>query len=63
MVETLTSALEKKREASVKAKLAIKGHAVRLLAEGGYLVTWNGYCRTCPDLDDLERFARQVGAA
>lgn len=51
--------------ANLKASLAMSGHAVHDLANGGYLVVatkWAGMCRECPDLRSLTAFARQIGA-
>ena len=50
---------------TLKAQLAIAGHAVHELAGGGYLVVatkWAGICRECPDVSALAAFARQIGA-
>lgn len=52
-----------KRIATVRAQLALRGHAVHLLAEGGYLVVWRGLSRECRDLGELEAHARRVGGA
>ena len=58
----MTDALEQKRVATLKAQLALKGFAVHDVSTGGYFVArWN-LTRFCPAIDDLERFARQVGA-
>jgi hypothetical protein len=54
-----------KAVATLKAQLAIAGHAVHELATGGYLVVatrWAGMCRECPDVRSLAAFARQIGA-
>lgn len=51
-----------KREATIIAALALKGHAVHRLATGGFLVSrWTG-TRHCQDVESLDAFARQVGA-
>lgn len=52
---------ERKREATLMAKLALRGHAVHRTADG-YLVCRHGYVKHCTDLDALEGFARIVGA-
>lgn len=49
--------------ATVTAQLALKGFQVHALAVGGYFVArWN-LTRYCAALEDLQAFARQVGAA
>lgn len=53
---------ERKHEATLMAKLALRGHAVHRMVEGGYLVVFHGYVKRCADLDALEGFARIVGA-
>jgi hypothetical protein len=53
---------ERKREATLRAKFALRGHAVHRTVEGGYLVCRHGLVKHCPDLDSLEGFARTVGA-
>lgn len=52
----------RKREATLRAKLALRGHAVHRTVEGSYLVCRHGYVKHCTDLDALEAFARLVGA-
>ena len=52
-----------KRFATQQAQLALRGHTVHHLASGGFLVVLVGYTRHFVDLDGLEAFARQVGAA
>jgi len=47
---------------TLMAALALHGHAVHELAEGGFLVTRWGMTRHCPGLDALQAFARQIGA-
>lgn len=56
--ENLSKAL-----ATVKAELAIKGHAVFDLSDGAFLVTRWGLTRRCADLAGLQDFARQIGGA
>lgn len=53
---------ERKHEATLMAKLALRGHAVHRMVEGGYIVVFHGYVKRCADLDALEGFAVQVGA-
>ena len=51
-----------KARATLFAALAIAGHAVHKTTAGGFLVTrWN-MTRHCADLQELEAFARQIGA-
>lgn len=53
-----------KTVATLRAKLALSGHAVHDLADGGFLVVavrWGGLCRECPDLAALAAFARMLG--
>jgi hypothetical protein len=49
--------------ATIAARLAIAGHQVFQLADGGYLVARWGMTRACPSLEALQSFARMVGAA
>ena len=54
----------RKARANIKAALALHGHAVHELADGGFLVIntrWGGLCRECPDLSALAAFARMLG--
>lgn len=52
-----------KRLSTVRAALALKGYELRDMAGCGWLVTrWN-MARDARDLDAVEAFARQVGAA
>lgn len=53
---------ERKHEATLMAKLALRGHAVHRIATGGYLVCRHGYVKHCADLEALQAFAWQVGA-
>ena len=53
---------ERKHEATLMAKLALRGHSVHRMVEGGYLVVFHGYVKRCADLMALEDFAKQVGA-
>jgi hypothetical protein len=52
-----------KRLATITARLALAGHQVFELADGGYLVARWGMTRACPSLEALQSFARMVGAA
>lgn len=51
-----------KVEATLMAKLALRGHAVHRTVDGGYLVCRHGYVKHCADLEALESFAKQTGA-
>ena len=64
MVATLTDApAESKRLATVTAQLALKGFQVHELTTGGFFCAkWN-LTKYCAAVEDLEAFARQVGAA
>ncbi|MBA4263786.1 MAG: hypothetical protein C0453_01780 [Comamonadaceae bacterium] len=52
-----------KREATLLAQFALRGHAVHRLADGGFLVCRHGYAKHCPDLAALAGFARQTGVS
>lgn len=60
VLEYITPAV--KRLSTLRAALAIKGHAVHELRSGAFLVTWMNCTRHCGDIEALEAFARQVGA-
>lgn len=50
--------------ATLKAQLAMKGHAVHERAGGGFLVVatrWGGLSRECADLEALAAFTRRLG--
>lgn len=50
-----------KREATLIAQLALAGHAVYKLADGGYLVSkWN-LSYHADDFNDLAQFAQRLG--
>lgn len=57
-----TAEANRKRLATLKAKFAIRGFAVIEATQGYNVARWN-LTRHCFDLDSLEAFARQVGAA
>lgn len=64
MSAAIAPALDLKRLATLKAQLALKGFAVHDVTTGGWFVSrWN-LTKFCPGpgLEDLEVFARQVGA-
>ena len=53
----------RKRLAGLRAQMALRGpYIIHELAQGGFLVVWHGLSREARDLDDLEAFARRVGA-
>jgi hypothetical protein len=54
--------LEQKQVANVIAALALRGHAVHELADGGFITTRWGMARHCPGFTELKAFARQIGA-
>lgn len=51
-----------KRVSTIRALLALRGIHCYDCTEGGWLVCNHSMSRHCPTLDDLEAFARQVGA-
>ena len=56
---------DRKTVTTLKAQLALAGHAVHDLAGGGFVVIatrWAGMCRECPDVRSLAAFARQIEA-
>jgi hypothetical protein len=61
-VEQLHAAADRKRLATLQAVLATKGFELRRLGNGAWIISkWN-LAREAQVLDDVERFARQVGA-
>ena len=58
-----TGTRRSKAIASQIAQLAIAGHAVHPLANGGYLVCKYGYTHQAPDLEALQAFARRLGVS
>jgi len=51
-----------KRFATIQARLALRGYAVRECTEGGWFVSrWN-LAKFCRAIEDVEAFAREVGA-
>ena len=58
----VTTTPDHKAEATLRAQLALAGHAVHRAADGGYLACRMGYIKFCRDLAELEKFARLVGA-
>jgi hypothetical protein len=43
------------------AQLAMRGHAVHQLKDGGFMVCKYGYSHHAPDFDALEAFSRRLG--
>ena len=58
-----TGARPGKAVAAQVAQLAIRGHAVHPLKDGGFLVCKYGYCYAASDFADLQAFARRLGVS
>lgn len=58
-----TGARPGKAIAAQVAQLAIRGHAVHQLKDGGFLVCKYGYCYAASDFADLQAFARRLGVS
>lgn len=59
---TAPAARESDEFTILREQLATRGHSLRRLPDGSYLVSaWN-HGRTLDSLDDVRTFARQVGA-
>jgi hypothetical protein len=56
-----TTGVDSKAIATQVAHLAIAGHAVHPLADGGYLVCKYGYTYEARDFEALQVFARKLG--
>ncbi|MGX5650195.1 hypothetical protein ACWKW4_08065 [Hydrogenophaga borbori] len=54
---------QQKRLATVTAQLALQGFQAYPVATGGFFVSRWDRTKFCAALEDLEAFARQVGAA
>lgn len=52
-----------KAEATQVAELAIRGHAVHQMRDGGYLVCKYGYTHHAVDFASLHAFARRLGVS
>jgi len=50
-----------KQLATIRAALALKGHAVHLMEDGSFLVMRWGLTRPCTDLAALRAFAEMLG--
>ncbi len=59
----LDQAPDRKAMATQIAHLAIAGHAVHKLADGGYLVCKYGYTHHASDFAALQCFARKLGVS
>lgn len=57
----LTVGADSKAVATQVAHLAIAGHAVHQLADGGYMVCKYGYTHHAPDFEALQAFSRKLG--
>lgn len=63
MSDTVQPVDSGKYQATLTAQLALKGFQVHPVTTGGFFVAkWN-MAKFCPALDDLQAFAKQVGAA
>ena len=51
-----------KREATLRAKLALKGFVLHRLEGGAFLVERWGHSRRLADLDQVQAFVQAVGA-
>jgi hypothetical protein len=58
-----TGTRHSKAIATQVAELAIRGHQVHQLKDGGYLVCKYGYCYEAKDFAELQAFARRLGVA
>ena len=56
-----TGTRHSKAIATQVAELAIRGHQVHQLKDGGYLVCKYGYCYEAKDFAELQAFARRLG--
>lgn len=56
-----TGTRQRKAIATQIAELAIRGHAVHPLVNGGYLVCKYGYTHHAPTFEALQAFARKLG--
>ena len=56
-----TGARNSKAESNLIARLALAGHSVHPLREGGYLVSKWGYVFHGEDIDELHAFAVRLG--
>jgi hypothetical protein len=60
-LDSATGTCRSKAESSLCAQLALAGHAVHQLKDGGYLVCKYGYTYFAPDIDALKAFAVRLG--
>jgi hypothetical protein len=61
-LNSATDARCSKAESTLFALLALAGHAVHSLKDGGYLVCKYGYTHHASDIDALKAFAVRLGA-
>ena len=57
----LGQALDDKAVATLIARLALAGHVVHKLADGGFLVSKYGYTHHAKDFEALQSFAKKLG--
>jgi hypothetical protein len=58
-----TGTRHSKAEATQIAELAVRGHEVHLLRDGGYLVSKYGHTHHAVDFAALQAFARRLGVS
>lgn len=59
--DPIAPALDCKAIATLTARLALAGHAVHPLSDGGYLVSKYGYTHHAKDFTALQAFATRLG--
>ena len=62
-VDFATGLEQSKAEASLRAQLALAGHAVHPLKDGSYLVSKYGYTHHASDLKGLKAFSVRLGVS
>jgi hypothetical protein len=62
-LNSATVSLQGKAIATQIAQLALRGHSVHQLTDGGYLVWKYGYTYHAPDFEALQVFARRLGVS
>jgi hypothetical protein len=60
-LDSATGTRQSKAIATQIAELAIRGHAVHELTDGGFLVCKYGYTHHAPDFEALKAFAVRLG--
>lgn len=58
-----TDARHGKALSTLIAQLAMRGHAVHQLKDGGFMVCKYGHTHHAPDFDALQAFARRLGVS